>query len=62
MMNNQGQQSTPQQNTPPQPQSQPQPQNDDPMQKLEKLKKMFDAGLIDEQEYKQKKQEILSQF
>ncbi|WP_106793660.1 SPFH domain-containing protein [Aquimarina sp. Aq78] len=61
MMNNQGQQSTPQQNTPP-PQPESQPQNDDPVQKLEKLKKIFDAGLIDEQEYKLKKQEILSQF
>ncbi|WP_378183423.1 SPFH domain-containing protein [Aquimarina sp. SS2-1] len=47
-----------QQNTPPPASVNP----DDPMQKLEKLKKMFDAGFIDEQEYKQKKQEILSQF
>jgi membrane protease subunit (stomatin/prohibitin family) len=35
---------------------------DDPMQKLEKLKKMFDMGLITEQEYAAKKQEILSQL
>ncbi|WP_271783140.1 SPFH domain-containing protein [Aquimarina algiphila] len=56
---NQGQQGSQQQS--PQQQNTP-PQNDDPMQKLEKLKKMFDAGFIDEQEYKQKKQEILSQF
>ncbi|MHA7060027.1 SPFH domain-containing protein [Aquimarina sp. M1] len=60
MMNGQNNQQTPkqQQNTPPP----AQPDPNDPMQKLEKLKKMFDAGFIDEQEYKQKKQEILSQF
>lgn len=64
MMHNQNQQ--PQQSQQPyQPQNNPPvstPNPDDPIQKLEKLKKMFEAGLIDEQEYKQKKQEILSQF
>ena len=40
----------------------PTPAADDPMQKLEKLKKMFDAGLITEQEFATKKQEILSQL
>jgi hypothetical protein len=34
----------------------------DPLQKLEKLKKMFDSGFINEQEYSAKKQEILSQL
>ena len=34
--------------------------NQDPVQKLEKLKKLFEAGLINEQEYAAKKQEILS--
>ncbi|SHJ60042.1 SPFH domain-containing protein [Aquimarina spongiae] len=61
MMNNQtnqGQTSSPQ----PPPSNQNTSSEDDLMQKLEKLKKMFDAGLIDEQEYKQKKQEILSQL
>jgi len=37
-------------------------QQDDPIQKLGKLKKMFEAGFINEQEYTTKKQEILSQF
>lgn len=36
------------------------PAAEDPMQKLEKLKKMFDLGLINEQEYASKKQDILS--
>jgi len=35
---------------------------DDPMEKLGKLKKMFETGLINEQEYAAKKQEILSQL
>jgi membrane protease subunit (stomatin/prohibitin family) len=35
---------------------------DEAMQKLEKLKKMFEMGLIDESEYKAKKQEIMSQL
>lgn len=35
---------------------------DDPMQKLEKLKKMFDNQLISEDEYKAKKAEILSKM
>jgi membrane protease subunit (stomatin/prohibitin family) len=35
---------------------------DDPMEKLAKLKKMFEAGLIDEAEYKAKKQEVLAKL
>ncbi len=35
---------------------------DDPMEKLARLKKLFDAGLIDEAEYKAKKQEILAKL
>lgn len=38
------------------------PPADDPIQKLEKLKKMFEMGLISEQEFSAKKQEILSQL
>lgn len=34
--------------------------NDDPMEKLSKLKKMLDAGLIEQSEYDAKKAEILS--
>ena len=34
--------------------------NDDPMEKLSKLKKMLDAGLIEQAEYDSKKSEILS--
>ena len=34
--------------------------NDDPMEKLSKLKKMLDAGLIEKVEYDAKKSEILS--
>lgn len=51
-------QSTPQLTTS-QPAAQP---ADDPIQKLEKLKKIFDMGLINEQEYTARKQEILSQL
>ncbi|HZS42421.1 MAG TPA: SPFH domain-containing protein [Polyangia bacterium] len=40
----------------------PAPVADDPAEKLGKLKKLFDAGLIDEAEYKAKKQEILSKL
>jgi membrane protease subunit (stomatin/prohibitin family) len=46
-------------------QSAPQPvvaSAEDPFQKLDKLKKMFEMGLINEQEYSVKKQEILSQL
>jgi membrane protease subunit (stomatin/prohibitin family) len=42
--------------------AQPAQTSDDPMQKLEKLKKMFEMGLINEQEYTAKKQEILSKL
>lgn len=38
------------------------PAADDPMQKLTKLKSMFEAGLINEDEYASKKNEILSQM
>jgi membrane protease subunit (stomatin/prohibitin family) len=38
------------------------PSSDDPMARLEKLKKMFDLGLINDDEYKQKKAEILSKM
>ena len=34
--------------------------NEDPMEKLSKLKKMLDAGLIEQSEYDAKKAEILS--
>lgn len=62
MMNNQAQPfGQPQPQIAPQPNS-PAPPTDDPMQKLEKLKKMFDMGLINEQEYTAKKQEILIQL
>ena len=37
-------------------------QSEDPIDKLAKLKKLFEAELIDEQEYKEKKQQILSQI
>ena len=43
-----------------QPAQQPQQAADDPMVKLHKLKQMFEAELITEEEYKTKKQEILS--
>ncbi len=43
-------------------QQQAQPAADDPMAKLQKLKQMFEAELITEEEYKLKKQEILSQL
>jgi membrane protease subunit (stomatin/prohibitin family) len=48
--------------SPQQPVKTAQPSSEDPMQKLEKLKKMFDAGLITEQEFSANKQEILSQL
>ena len=35
---------------------------DDPMEKLTKLKKMFDAQLINEEEYTAKKKDILDNF
>ncbi len=38
------------------------PATDDFMEKLGKLKKMFEMGLINEEEYTAKKQEILSQL
>jgi membrane protease subunit (stomatin/prohibitin family) len=39
-----------------------QPAADDPMEKLKKLKVMFDNGLINEEEYSAKKAEILAQM
>jgi len=60
MMGNQVQGFQPQQQPAPQPTAAATPTADDPMQKLEKLKKLFDMGLINEQEYATKKQEILS--
>jgi membrane protease subunit (stomatin/prohibitin family) len=63
MASNMGQQQGQQQQQQPQQQSQSaEPAADDPMAKLQKLKKMFDAELISEEEYKTKKQEILSQM
>ncbi|MDE7280239.1 MAG: SHOCT domain-containing protein, partial [Ruminiclostridium sp.] len=47
------------------PASQPQqaaPQESDPMEVLTKLKKMLDAGLIEQSEYDSKKAEILSKM
>lgn len=43
-------------------QAAPQPAADDPMAKLQKLKQMFEAQLISEDEYNAKKQDILSQM
>jgi membrane protease subunit (stomatin/prohibitin family) len=42
--------------------NQQQPSPDDPMVKLQKLKQMYEAELITEEEYKAKKQEIISQL
>ena len=39
-----------------------QPAQEDPLEVLTKLKKMLDAGLIEQSEYDQKKQEILSRM
>ncbi|NOQ35198.1 MAG: SPFH domain-containing protein, partial [Methylococcaceae bacterium] len=44
------------------PQQAPQAAADDPMVKLEKLKKMYEAQFITEDEYKAKKQQILDDF
>ncbi len=56
------QQQAPPQQTPPRqnPPQQASSEEDEMMLKLGKLKKMFEAGLIDEDEYKAKKQEILA--
>lgn len=43
-------------------QKQSQPQADDITSKLQKLKSLFDSGLIDEMEYKAKKEQLLSQL
>lgn len=51
-----------QQQASPQPAAPTTPPADDPMEKLARLKKLFEAGLINEQEYTAKKQEILSQL
>jgi uncharacterized protein YqfA (UPF0365 family) len=40
--------------------TQPTPVTDDPMSKLTKLKNMFDAGLINQEEYDKKKADILA--
>ncbi|MCD8038201.1 MAG: SPFH domain-containing protein [Lachnospiraceae bacterium] len=45
-----------------QPMQQPETQQDDPMETLAKLKKMLDAGLIEQDEYDAKKKEILSRI
>ena len=45
-----------------QPAPAPTPASDDPMEKLAKLKKLFEADLISQQEYDAKKAEILSQL
>ncbi len=45
-----------------QPAAAPQPAADDPMETLAKLKKMLDAGLIEQAEYDKKKAEILSRM
>ena len=45
------------------PQAAPQaPQQEDPFEVLAKLKKMLDAGLIEQEEYDAKKKEILSRM
>ncbi|MDO5977330.1 SPFH domain-containing protein [Flavivirga spongiicola] len=46
-------------NTPNQSQNQAQQNTNDPLEKLKKLKEMFEIELISEEEYKNKKQEIL---
>ncbi len=48
------------QQTQPQPQQPATPAADDPMAKLQKLKQMLDMGLISQQDFDTKKQEILS--
>jgi hypothetical protein len=40
----------------------PKQETDDLTSKLQKLKSLFDAGLIDEAEFKTKKSELLSQL
>ena len=47
---------------PVQPQQPAAPATDDPMAKLQKLKSMFEMGLITQQEFEAKKQEILSKL
>ena len=46
----------------PAPAQAPAPQADDPMEALTKLKKLFDAGLIEQAEFDAKKAEILSRL